>query len=366
MSDGPWREMTGKRTKLIRLAVATVFVLPLIVATSPFSSASPSKADVEQAKARIDQLNVQLEATVERYNQARLKLDDAKTHLAAAKRAMDQAKSQEDRARAALGERAVQAYTSMGTQVDAVLGAANFSEFSDRIEFMGALAQSDADLATAADTARQQAEWAAQQYNGAVADAQTQVDAVSSQRTQIMGLLDEAKTLYEQTNQDYQAALAAQRAAAQAQAAQDAAITTSTTSGDGGSTGGGGGYTDPPVGSGAGAAIAAAQAVIGAPYVFGSAGPDSFDCSGLTMWAWAHGGVSLPHSSAGQYSVLPHVSYSDVQPGDLLFFYSPISHVALYIGGGMMIHARHPGPGGEVQVGSVSGYGTPVVGVARP
>ena len=84
------------------------------------------------------------------------------------------------------------------------------------------------------------------------------------------------------------------------------------------------------------------------------------------LWAWAQAGVYLPHSSAVQYESLPHVDPSQMQPGDLLFFYSPISHVALYIGGGMMIHARHPGPGGEVQEGSVAGYGTPVVGVARP
>jgi cell wall-associated NlpC family hydrolase len=77
--------------------------------------------------------------------------------------------------------------------------------------------------------------------------------------------------------------------------------------------------------------------------------------------------VYLPHSSQAQYDALPHVaSMAEAQPGDLLFFYSPISHVALYMGGGMMIHARHPGPGGEVQTGSVAGYGTPVVGIARP
>jgi cell wall-associated NlpC family hydrolase len=101
--------------------------------------------------------------------------------------------------------------------------------------------------------------------------------------------------------------------------------------------------------------------------VFGAADPDvGFDCSGLTMWAWAQAGVYLPHSSESQYTTLPHVPVSDMQPGDLLFFYSPISHVALYIGGGTMIHARHPGPGGEVQMGSVAGYGTPVLFVARP
>jgi cell wall-associated NlpC family hydrolase len=88
----------------------------------------------------------------------------------------------------------------------------------------------------------------------------------------------------------------------------------------------------------------AAYSVIGVPYVYAGSSPGGgFDCSGLTMWAWAHAGVSLPHSSAMQYAELPHVSISDLQPGDLVFFYSPIHHVGLYVGGGMMIDAPHTG-----------------------
>ena len=59
------------------------------------------------------------------------------------------------------------------------------------------------------------------------------------------------------------------------------------------------------------------------------------------MWAWSHAGVYLPHSSAAQYASLPHVAQSDLQPGDLVFFYSPISHVGMYVGGGSMIHSPH-------------------------
>ena len=106
---------------------------------------------------------------------------------------------------------------------------------------------------------------------------------------------------------------------------------------------------------------------MGAPYVFGSADPNvGFDCSGLTMWAWSQAGVSIPHSSAEQFAVLPHFTdQSQLQPGDLVFYYSPISHVALYVGNGQIIHARHPGPDGVVQTSSLTGYGTPV-GYARP
>jgi cell wall-associated NlpC family hydrolase len=109
--------------------------------------------------------------------------------------------------------------------------------------------------------------------------------------------------------------------------------------------------------------LAAAYSVIGTPYQFGGASPESgFDCSGFTMWSWAHAGVSLPHSSAAQYSSLPHVAREDLQPGDLLFFYSPISHVGMYVGGGQMIHSSHPG----TTVGVVAVYWDSFVGAARP
>jgi len=102
------------------------------------------------------------------------------------------------------------------------------------------------------------------------------------------------------------------------------------------------------------------------PYKYAMSSPGvAFDCSGLTHYAWGQAGVYLPRNSAAQAAATPHVPPGDAQPGDLIFYYSPISHVALYIGGGQIVHARHPGPGGEVQVSSMYGYDTPV-GAARP
>lgn len=99
-----------------------------------------------------------------------------------------------------------------------------------------------------------------------------------------------------------------------------------------------------PEGTGRGAiALEYAKAQLGEPYVFGASGPSSWDCSGLTMAAWAQAGVSLPHSSRQQYYQGPQISRSQLQPGDLVFFYSDIHHVGLYAGNGMVLHAPKPG-----------------------
>jgi cell wall-associated NlpC family hydrolase len=104
------------------------------------------------------------------------------------------------------------------------------------------------------------------------------------------------------------------------------------------------------------AAISAALAQKGKPYVYGASGPGGFDCSGLTMYAYAAAGISLPHSSAAQSRLGTAVSRSELQPGDLVYFYSPVSHVGLYIGNGMMVHARTFGQPVAVTSVDMSGY----------
>jgi cell wall-associated NlpC family hydrolase len=102
---------------------------------------------------------------------------------------------------------------------------------------------------------------------------------------------------------------------------------------------------DPPPAPNAGAATAVAEAKkqLGKPYEWAAAGPDSFDCSGLTQWAWKAAGKLLSHYTAAQYNETARVEIKDLQPGDLVFFGSDLHHVGLYVGNGQMIHAPQTG-----------------------
>ncbi|HET9332568.1 MAG TPA: NlpC/P60 family protein [Gemmatimonadota bacterium] len=352
--------MTGRRRHVAaRLAMAVLIASSAIIGAANLSSAAPSREEVQRAEGRLDQLNQELSLLVERYNQAQIRLQDVQGRLADVRTQAEKAAAAADRAIASLNASAARAYTGVGSQIATLFEATSIADFSDRLEFIGSMAQADTDLALGAELARQEARWTAEELVATVEERQGLLEQIGRDRDVIESRIDEARDLYDTLNREFQEALAAQ------QAAQEAAEEASQTGGS--STGGvvsqGPTPAPPPVSGSAGVAISAAYSVIGTPYVFGAADPSvGFDCSGLTMWAWAQAGVSLPHSSAAQYASLPHVAQSDVQPGDLLFFYSPISHVGMYVGGGQMIHASHPG----VPVQVVSVYWDSFVGAARP
>ncbi|MBN1093646.1 C40 family peptidase [Blastococcus sp. TML/M2B] len=111
-----------------------------------------------------------------------------------------------------------------------------------------------------------------------------------------------------------------------------------------------------PAPSAAQVAVDTALAQVGKPYVYGGGGPDSFDCSGLTQFAYAAAGISLPHSSKGQSQIGVPIAPLDLQPGDLVFYYSPVSHVGIYIGDGQIVHAGTEATGVEITTVSMDGY----------
>ena len=119
---------------------------------------------------------------------------------------------------------------------------------------------------------------------------------------------------------------------------------------------------EPAASGGAAAAVQFAMAQVGDAYVYGAAGPDAYDCSGLTMMAWAQAGVALPHSSSAQLGSGTPVSVGALQPGDLVAYYSPVSHIGMYVGNGMIVHAANPSTGVNMApVGSM-----PISGAVRP
>lgn len=107
-----------------------------------------------------------------------------------------------------------------------------------------------------------------------------------------------------------------------------------------------------------------AYAQLGKPYEWGADGPGSFDCSGLTMRAWAQVGISMPHSASKQYRAFPKVPRSQLQPGDIVLFYGDLHHNGIYIGGGKMIHA--PTTGDVVRIASITSAYMPYMGAVRP
>ena len=162
--------------------------------------------------------------------------------------------------------------------------------------------------------------------------------------------------------QELRAATAAAKRAKAAKAAR-AAATPPRGSGSGSTTSPSVAVNYPAPSGRAGLAIRAALSQLGVPYRFATAEPGvSFDCSGLTAWAWGQAGVSLPRVSRSQFAALPHVPASDAQPGDLIFYYTPIGHVGLYLGSGQMVHA--PQAGSSVSITMVRW--NKVVGVGRP
>ncbi len=168
----------------------------------------------------------------------------------------------------------------------------------------------------------------------------------------------ESKTVLAKLTEEERQRIAAEEQKAREEAQAAAEGTTAGTTGTSTTT------TDTPVdGSSKGAqALAFAKSQLGKPYRYASAGPNAYDCSGLTSAAWAKAGVSLPRTSQTQIGVGRSVSKSELQPGDLVFYYSGITHVGLYAGNGQIVHA--PRPGKSVEYASLDSM--PFAGARRP
>ncbi|MFF7336053.1 NlpC/P60 family protein [Streptomyces sp. NPDC008163] len=300
---------------------ATAAVLPGAAHADPAPTA-------KQVKAQVDRLYREAEVATEKYN-------GAKSEATAAAKSVD-----------ALRDEAARRTARLNTARD-VLGAYAAAQYrSGGIDPSVQLAlSSDPDQYLRRAT---YAERAGERRAAEVRSVRRQVAEIAQVRAEAAGKLTELASR--------QAALKEHRATVRAKLAEARRLLARLTpaeraSYDAAEEGRGAGHADRSAPrstvaaphSRAAQAVAFAYSALGKPYVWGATGPDSFDCSGLTQAAWRAAGVSLPRTTYTQINAGQRVARSQLAPGDLVFFYSGISHVGLYIGNGRMIHAPRPG-----------------------
>jgi cell wall-associated NlpC family hydrolase len=311
----------------------TITLLPGTAAAEPGRATSP-----EQAAQLVADASHQLEVVQEQVNSAREELTQQQAAADAAHQAADQAQQQLDALDGQVREIARTAYTTGGNQLvglDVMLTSDSADEFISQLGTLNAIAGHTNQVVEQVSAAAREAEAARDKADKATVEAQKTLDDIEAQQADLEKEIADYQRQYD--------ALTAPQQAQVTRAHGGEALTT---------------IAAAPAPTGAAqAAVNTALAQVGDPYVWGAAGPNAFDCSGLTQYAYAAAGISLPHSSSAQSTMGAPVSRDQLQPGDLIFFYSPVSHVAMYIGNGQMVHASTSGqPVKVVSVDSMPGY----------
>jgi peptidoglycan DL-endopeptidase CwlO len=322
--------------------LAAILVPLTVLSTGSNMTAVATPTSSARLEDQLDRLNRESDQLVEQYNQSNEALKRIRRSLKGLRAQATGAEADVRKLQAVLGARASAAYVQgAGSAVAAVLGSDDPAAAIARVQVLELLAANDGDLMEQLGVAGK-------------ALGERQRDLVAAEKTQAAEVdrLAAKKAEVERAADKTRALLARMRAADRSSVpSRPSAPVAPPPSGSGG--GGGSGS--------AAAVVAYARAQVGKPYCYGGSGPGCFDCSGLTMMAWRQAGVSLPHSSSAQYNVGRRISASELQPGDLIFYYSPISHVSVYIGNGQRISATHTGDYVRVQ-----SLGSSIVGFARP
>ena len=345
----------------MRYGLALLSALVFGLAVTAAGSAEPAqigskRAEAQQVLAQIQAMDAQMEKAVEAYNAANVRLDQIKHDLEVNQARLQTAKKNLVKARAQVSARLVALYTSDEPDtLSIIFGSSSLGDLIERIDSANRIADEDARIAAEVKQYRNEVQTRQQALVKAQADQEKVVAERAAQRASVQSQLAERQALYssirdqiaqlEAAERARQARLAAQaRAAAKQQSAPAPAPAPAPSSSSGSSA--------PPPATHS-SVVSIALQYLGVPYVWGGASPSGFDCSGLTMYAYAKVGVYLPHNAAMQYGMGTPVSRSQLAPGDLVFF-SGLSHVGMYIGGGRFVHAPHTGD--VVKISSLSEY----------
>ncbi|WP_240044307.1 C40 family peptidase [Nocardioides albidus] len=324
------------RTTAALAALAVTGAITLSISGTP--TPAQAEPDLETVKARVDRLFHESEQAAERYNDAELELaelDDDLTSLEA-----DQSRQGDALAgvRSDVRDSLIQQYQSGSLGPTGELLSSDSQGFLDELATMSTVAGLQDSLLAEYGDEVEAYDIRKDQTEERRADIEELQAKLAEEKKTADAKLAEAKELLSQLEAEQRAALLSRDAGRPIDAS---AI---------------------PASGRAAEAIKYALAQVGDAYVWGAMGPNAFDCSGLTMMAYAQAGVSLPHSSRAQYGSGAHVAKSDLQPGDLVFYYSPISHVGIYLGNGLIVHAANPGAG--VKVSDLDEM--PYAGAVRP
>ena len=355
----PARSRTSARGALLALVAAGGALLsPLPAAAEPEQPTTSQRA-AELVAARAHDLEV----ITEQFNTAREQLQAAQQAAALAADAV--AAAEADLAEARSHVRAVARGAWTGDRLgalQAMLTSRSAQDLLDRVGTLQTIADHNNGVLGGAQQATDAADRARTTADQLATGAQAQLDRVTAQKNDLDQQIAVYQAAYDRLNAEEQRAsraAAERRAREQAAAAQPPAPRQRTGGSAPGATSRAAAAPATLAGGSAAAqtAVRTAMAQIGDPYVWGAAGPNAFDCSGLTRYAYAAAGISLPHSSSMQSRMGVPVSRSQLQPGDLLFFYSPVSHVGMYIGNGQMVHASTSGvPVKTAAIGSMGSF----------
>jgi cell wall-associated NlpC family hydrolase len=284
--------------------------------------------------AKLDKLARQNEVLAEKYNQATAEVQAQQKAADAAQREALAAATDFDKAGTRLRQTVTAAYESASiSRAGALLTSRDARSYLDTLNTLSLISAHRAEIMAQIGAMKAQAQTAQKNASKLLAAAQAKATALDQQKKKIEADTKKFKNLLATLTAAQQAAYKQRNAVPPATARAEisrAPVAPAPTA---------------PTGAPKATTTAAQRAVdyaiqqVGKAYVFAGTGPDAFDCSGLTMVAWAQGGVSLPHLASAQYNYGTHVSASELQPGDLVFLYSPISHVEIMVGPDLAVSA---------------------------